>query len=652
LVGTDKEGQTLPQVEWSELDPGQAETLLAVLLYSEHPKATRVRTSRGDYGIDVLVPNDSAPRTFDVYQIKYFHQTLTASQKGQVEKSFRRFLLGMIRRGTPIADWYLVMPVDPTLDNQMDWFSAMPDKVIADMFDDERFAQLEKKEPALTAAEKQRISAWRGAEGRVIKWEGKSLCITLAAKYPYVVDYYLHGGREHLGRAIADLVSLIRGAGSPGSEDTGTGALLTPAEAGGHLDTLKSVLDTDPHFLYAFSIDRTAPAIFVVEELIIQQGFSVDRAAPGIIVADDLVAATQEPLSGGWTLTFQIYRRFVEALNERPVPIHLKFATAEATFDTHAYEMWRKYGTPLTAPAEVEADLPGGLGERISGELAEVSLHTPGVTYPARFRIRKPDGSAGTALSFSMTATTGLDGTGVREFGTDETGFLTFEVLTDMETHEGTWNFTRAGIVGAGVVAALPSIGFLQDLYAPNVLQVAERLGPFRDYREIPAERDPTFPDALMDYLGALAMIQQHTATPILIPDLTTVTEGDVRAAAEALALLSGQTVVTSWDGLAMATDASIEHVGPEANIDFASEYQILVMEQLVLNVGEQTLVLGTVAKFALSARYEVDNGNVVARPYRNDTLQKSFSPLPDAAGPVNRRVLGRVIGKIDDLAG
>ena len=115
---------------------------------------------------------------------------------------------------------------------------------------------------------------------------------------------------------------------------------------------------------------------------------------------------------------------------------------------------------------------------------------------------------------------------------------------------------------------------------------------------------------------------------------------------------MSGQTVVTSWDGLAMATDASIEHVGPEANIDFASEYQILVMEQLVLNVGEQTLVLGTVAKFALSARYEVDNGNVVARPYRNDTLQKSFSPLPDAAGPVNRRVLGRVIGKIDDLAG
>ena len=76
-----------------------------------------------------------------------------------------------------------------------------------------------------------------------------------------------------------------------------------------------------------------------------------------------------------------------------PVPIRLRFAAAEATFDRHAFDMWRKYGTPLTAPAEVEADLPGGLGDRLSAGIAEVSLHTPGVTYDARFRIRKPDAS-------------------------------------------------------------------------------------------------------------------------------------------------------------------------------------------------------------------------------------------------------------------
>ncbi|MGO8963738.1 hypothetical protein [Mycobacterium sp.] len=85
-------------VEWSELETGQAETLLAVLLYNEHPQTTRVRPSRGDYGIDVLNPNDSAPETFDVYQIKYFPRSLTLGQKGQVEKSFRRLLIGLVRR--------------------------------------------------------------------------------------------------------------------------------------------------------------------------------------------------------------------------------------------------------------------------------------------------------------------------------------------------------------------------------------------------------------------------------------------------------------------------------------------------------------------------------------------------------------------------
>lgn len=67
-------------VPWSELEPDQAETLLAVLLYNEHRRAVRVRPSLGDYGIDVL-----NPEAFDVYRIKYVHGTLTASQKGQVD---------------------------------------------------------------------------------------------------------------------------------------------------------------------------------------------------------------------------------------------------------------------------------------------------------------------------------------------------------------------------------------------------------------------------------------------------------------------------------------------------------------------------------------------------------------------------------------
>ena len=627
-------------VPWSELEPDQAETLLAVLLYNKHHRAVRIRPSRGDFGIDVLNPHAGAPEMFDVYQIKYFHGTLTAGQKAQVEKSFRRVLIGLVRRGIQLADWYLLAPVDNTIDAQLDWFTAMPDNVIAEMLDDARFVTLEPKQPPLTDDEKDRIAAWRDQPGRIIHWEGRSACVTLAANYPFVVDYYLHGGREHLNQALTELVSLVRG---PGAAAATPGDLLAPADVGGHLDTLKNALDKDPHFLYAFSVDPTPPDLAVIDGLG-QKGFGLDRAVGGILAAPGLVAATQQPLSDGWTLTFRIYQRFAEALNERPVPIRLTFATAEATFDRHAFEMWRKYGTPLTSPAHVDADLPGGLGTQ---GLAEVSMHTPGVSYEARFRIRTPAGTAGDELSFAMTATSGPDGTGTREYGTDATGFLTIEVLSDTENSTGTWNFTRENLVGAEVVSALPSIEFMQDLAAPNTLQVAERLGPFVDYRDIPDEKQPRFPNEVIDYLRALVIIQEHTATPIRIPDLTTLTRRNIDAVFEASALVNGQAVITTWDRIGTTPAGPSDEAGPEHEIQFTDEYQLLVMRKLIVDVGDQQLTLGTVAEYALSARYEVEDGGLVARPYRNDTLQKTFSPLPDAAGALENRVLGRSIGAL-----
>lgn len=49
-----------------------------------------------------------------------------------------------------------------------------------------------------------------------------------------MVDYYLHGGREHLNKAVTELVSLVRG---PGAAAATPGELLTPADVRSHLDT-------------------------------------------------------------------------------------------------------------------------------------------------------------------------------------------------------------------------------------------------------------------------------------------------------------------------------------------------------------------------------------------------------------------------------
>jgi hypothetical protein len=621
----------VPQVPWSTLDGDRAEALIANLLYSEHPKkATRIRPSRGDYGIDVAVPNAAEPDKIDVYQIKKFYETLTANQRGQVEKSFRRFLLGFVRGGWPIADWYLMMPVDPTSEKDSEWFAKMPNATIATMFKD---AELK-----LTEDEKEHITSWRNAPGRVIKWEGRNTCDNLAAKYPYVVDYFVFDGRERLRGAVAQLGAIIhRDLSLPDASQDSSAALLTPSEVQVHLQRLQSVLDTDPHYRYAWGFSPTLPEINQEE---------------------DLVAATQLTQSDGSTLTFKIYQRFPESLSERPIPIKLKFAVGDATFDREAFEMWRKYGKPLTAPAEVEADLPGGLGDAMSGTVAQVTLHPSGHRYEARFRIRKPDNTFGVTLSFSITVSTGSDGTGTWEHGTDHTGFLEIEIASDMEAHTGSWNFARKSIVGAEVVAALPSVEFLQDLHSPNMLQVAQKYGQFGDYASIPSH-EPMFPDTLLDYLRSLAILQTRTPTPILIPDLTTVSVDDVQMVIEAAALIKGQTVIgREWGSARFKSDATptVGQAGLAAKqIDLANHYQIKIFDPLTVNVGDQKLILGTVETLLLSAKYEVDeDGGIVALPFLTDTTYRTFapdSPVPDKNHrPVKAKLLGALSDAIDSL--
>ena len=112
-------------VEWTALGGDQVETLLANLIYNHEGRALRVRPSQGDYGLDIIIPAAN-PEKWDVYQVKKFATNLTASQKGQIEKSFRSVLVGMVRRGVPLNDWYLTLPLDPTPENLLDWFKGMP----------------------------------------------------------------------------------------------------------------------------------------------------------------------------------------------------------------------------------------------------------------------------------------------------------------------------------------------------------------------------------------------------------------------------------------------------------------------------------------------------------------------------------------------
>ncbi|MGH2819322.1 MAG: hypothetical protein ACRDJ5_01570, partial [Actinomycetota bacterium] len=76
----------MARVEWTRTAPDDVEHVIAVMVLREHTPGQRIRPSRGDGGIDVLVP--VAASEFDVFQVKGFSTNLTTSQQSQIKKSY------------------------------------------------------------------------------------------------------------------------------------------------------------------------------------------------------------------------------------------------------------------------------------------------------------------------------------------------------------------------------------------------------------------------------------------------------------------------------------------------------------------------------------------------------------------------------------
>ncbi|MFE9677402.1 hypothetical protein ACFYO5_25290 [Streptomyces sp. NPDC006259] len=600
----------MPRVEWAALSGDEVEAVVSNLLYNEFPTATRIRPSQGDYGIDVLIPSSPNRAIFDIYQIKKFATNLGDSEKRQIKSSFRRLLIGLVRRGIPVGDWYLVMPLDPTIENRLDWFNAMPNDVIQAMFSD--------GELALADQEREQILNWLNHDGRIIEWKGNLFCEALASKYWFVPDYYLHGGNERVRAAVSDVaVILHRDLTLPEEHPKDATSILTPSEVADHLARLQRALDGDPHFRYGVSFDPRRPQL---------------TAEPG------LVAATQEVAPDGSCLTFKIFQRSNESLNERPIPIRLNFQVTEESFQ--AFELWRKYGKPVTLPAEMDANLPGGLGGKISNGTITI---TPADNDPheSRYRVVTPTGNVAGEVTFRMVSATGPDGTGRWLSGTDPSGAVSIDALVSATDRKFKAQFKVNDITDRDPTAAAPALEFMAALDSPNRLQVAAKYGPFFDIEQLPENREK-LPDLIARFVRALAVFQTRTAEQLAIPDLSAMTIADVHRVIDSAVLIQGQVIIKTWDGF------SVPSVNPGVHLDPDGHYQISILRPLRLKIAEREISVGTVETVALSAKVVThSDGSLSILPATNNTAHERFAeeePMPSGGElPVRWREVPRL---------
>ena len=158
-------------IAWGNLSGEAVEDLLATLISRERPHVNHIRPSSGDHGRDLEVKNEDG--SIDVYQIKKFYSNLTKGRKRQIEASWDRLNEYIQDSGVRVAHWYLTMPLNPTPEN-LEWFHNLTTESPIECI-----------------------------------WLDKTYIESLVAKYPEVIDFYLHGGRERLREMFSDVVQAL-----------------------------------------------------------------------------------------------------------------------------------------------------------------------------------------------------------------------------------------------------------------------------------------------------------------------------------------------------------------------------------------------------------------------------------------------------------
>lgn len=536
----------MPRVEWTRIGGNELEEMLAILLYREHPGATRIRASRGDGGIDVLIPCQGG---LDVHQIKAFSRNLTSANKAQIRRSYKRLRDWTISNGIIVTRWTLMVPLDATKEN---FFTEFPDLV--------------------------------GTDSCPTQWKGLNACDALAAQFPEVIDYYLHGGRARLDGALGDMARIL------GRRDAGTDA-STPIRLPEVADDLQAIARTlnyaDPFFRYDIAV-TTSPAI--------------------PMLGPRCVGVHQEGTPDGY-VTVSIYACFDEAVKIRPIPLTVQIdAGAPGSEQRDMIEDFLDYGAPLDLRHGVtgEVDLPGGLGRTVTN--ATMRIIPIGDTQPGRtlrLQVIDPEDEVLAETRIEVhAATTGPRQTGQRAIAAEEHGTFSMEIrfTPTSEYGQGRFTFTKGKLAGTRPADVIAGLRVLEAMHHPNSVRIANLYGPVSHAGiTVPdnAGLDVAYELALTE---ALLAIQEHTTQQLVMPDPETVTDLDCRRILLAGDLTRGELIEGTWDQFTFDLRADLL-----SEVTAAPMLRLRLFRPLIVPIAGHTVDLGHYAIFLASARLDRD---------------------------------------------
>jgi hypothetical protein len=556
-------------VPWVTTPPDLIEQIVAVLLGNKDQQAFRIRPSRGDGGLDVLVPA-ARQGYFDDYQVKKFAANLDDSQKRQIVESLKRARDTHNDPSNPflIETWLLTLPLDPTR---------------------EQFKWLGDEAANLNVPFK-------------VEWKGLGFLEGLAADYPQVIDYYLRDGKDRLQDSIAALRDLAQLSVSP------TGAALEPGDVTERLGSLHRALNRDdPHYRYDFEVTSKKPILF-------ERPYLVGSVVGGV--------------PNGY-VTFHVYARYPDATEDRPIPITFNISLAELAPEAlEDFNNMLRYGTPVSLPesavTDINIDMPAGLGlEHGSGSIS-LGPASAESDQPSRvvWAIVPPDIMEPLAqLTFQMeTPTRGMSGG--MQHGVDTTGVVAATIRVGPPRDENravSLSVTVIDPAGKPVGQVLPGLRFLRRFSAPGRLAFGPEYGLLTVADWLPLPESPqTIPATALEYAESLQAISQRSGKMIEFPDLADVTEDDYTNIIGIGKVLRGERVPLTWSSITARIRPGV--IDPET----LAARPLMTSQNLIATISDNQYDLGQFYTYLLSAHIE---GDLSAEPGPDGNIPIAIVP-------------------------
>lgn len=513
------------RIPWERMTGDDIETLIAVFICKENPEAVRIRPSRGDGGIDLLYKRDDG--SYDIYQVKKFATNLSSSHKTQIINSWRRVQEYCKENQMTICNWYLVLPLDPTLENRT-WFMT----------------------------EIEDVSSFK------CHWYGLTKIEAWASAMPEVYDYYMADGKEKINQQIK---MILEAAQMPDLRDQKelTKKLFTYAEM---------LSGTDPNYAYTIRaiskydkndpIFITRPGLVYSRSITNSEGYSV-----GIDVIAKYAAATKfAPLKGSFTLYADTSEKNQKLLD------------------------FIQYGTPFTelSVQNIKGTLFKSLPDETEDVVSSsIRLLEKVDSHPKSFILVSDDTHVILKQVSRTSGQTGIEWIGkdesqlicVRLRTEKDTLYTTLELSVDFDS-----------LSGSEVAAAFCAVRFLYAVSRSQEIELNTIDGDTVYANHNTCSFDKDVINEWYGIISSLKKIHDSAFVDFRCPDFKVVKPTDVKRWKEIEHLLSDELLIRHWDTLTIVQDSDT-HVNYPAGVRIFSKLKAIIgTDEICLGYSQQWL--------------------------------------------------------------